>query len=238
MSGEGRATGAGNDAERIVIVDDHAIVRHGLSRLIAGETDLVVSGEAETTEEALDLLERGDADLVVVDLALGGSDGLDLIRRIAGQYPEVRILVLSIYDESVYAERCLRAGASGYVMKEAAPRTVLQAIRTVLRGEIYVSEQMMERVLHRISGRRRDAHASPLEALTDRELQVLRLLGEGRTTREVADTLHRSVKTVETHRANIMKKLDLENATQLLHRAIVWVERERSGGTEGDSTPS
>ena len=221
-----------SDPARILIVDDHAIVRHGLARLIDEEDDLEVCAEAGSFGEALEALEREDPDLAVVDLALEGADGLELIKRIASENGVVRSLVLSMYDESLYAERSLRAGASGYVMKEEATRTVVAAIRTVLDGEIYVSDEILDRILRKVSGRGPTMAESPLESLTDRELQVFRLLGEGHSTREVAEILHLSVKTIETHRAKIMRKLDLENATQLLHRAIAWVQQEM-GGEEG-----
>lgn len=218
------------DAEssaRILVVDDHAIVRHGLVRLLDAEDDLEVCGEAATRREALEATRRLEPDLAVVDLALEGADGLELIKQLCDESGEIRCLVLSMYDESLYAERSLRAGASGYVMKEEATETLVEAIRSVLAGEIYVSERIMDRILQKLAGRGSRLRESPLEELTDRELQVFRLLGQGRSTREVAELLHLSVKTIESHRAKIMDKLDLANATQLLHRAIEWVHRER-----------
>lgn len=222
------------DPARILIVDDHAIVRHGLVRLVENEPGLRVCGEAATIQEAIELVDREEPDLAIVDLALEGADGLELIKRISGQNGRVRSLVLSMYDESLYAERSLRAGASGYVMKEKATQTVIAAIRTVLDGEVHVSDEILDRILRKVAGGGTDVAESPLEALTDRELQVFRLLGEGHSTREVAEILHLSVKTIETHRAKIMRKLDLDNATHLLHRAIAWVQQEIGGEGGGE----
>ncbi len=225
---------ADSAAIRILLVDDHAIVRKGLRGLVEAEDDLTVCAEATSPTGALEMAEEHEPDLAVVDIALEGADGLDLISRLFDRFPDLRTLVLSMYDESVYAERALRAGASGYVMKDEATETLIEAIRTVLAGDVWVSDRIMERILRRMTGRRDVAGGSPLEALTDREIQVFRMIGEGRSTREVADLLHLSVKTIETHRANIMDKLDLDGASQLMHRAIEWVQRSRGGsGEEG-----
>lgn len=212
---------------RILVVDDHAIVRHGLVRLLEAHDDLEVCGEAADADEALRLVDELGPGMAVVDLALEGTDGLELVERITEGSGMIRCLVLSVHDESLYAERALRAGASGYVMKEEATDTLVKAIRTVLDGEVFVSERIMDGILRKLAGRASGLVGSPLETLTDRELQVFRLLGEGNSTREVADQLGLSMKTIETHRAKIMDKLGLENATQLLHRAIEWVQRER-----------
>ena len=227
MNGDDERAFDGAHPARILVVDDHAIVRDGLVRLLNAQDDLDVCDQAAASEKALEAVRRLDLDLAVVDLALEGADGLELIKQICSEDGKIRCLVLSMYDESLYAERALRAGASGYVMKEEATETLVEAIREVLRGEIYVSERIMERILRKLAGRGPGLTESPLEALTDRELQVFRLLGEGHSTREVAELLELSVKTIESHRAKIMNKLDLENATQLLHRAIEWVHRER-----------
>lgn len=225
MSADPNGRSGRGGPRRIVVVDDHAVVRQGLIRLLDSEPDLEVCGEATNPDEALEVVERLSPDLVVVDLALEGADGLDLLKRIAGL--DIRCVVLSMYDESLYAERALRAGASGYVMKEEATETIIEAARAVLDGNIHVSEPIMERILKKLANR--PSEESPLEFLTDRELQVFRLLGEGNSTREIAELLDLSVKTIETYRAHIMDKLDLENATQLLHRAMEWVHRERGG---------
>lgn len=209
---------------RILLVDDHPLLREGIARAVGRESDMEVVGQAGSAEEALAEARRLQPDLVVLDLALGEADGMDLLPRLRRAAEDALVVILSMFDEAVYAERCLRAGASGYVMKEAASETLVAALRQVLAGEIAVSEDVRARLVRRVAGRSGDS--GPVEALTDRELQVFRLLGEGRSTREVAEALHLSVKTIESHRAGIMDKLGLEHANQLVHRAVGWVQRE------------
>jgi DNA-binding NarL/FixJ family response regulator len=194
----------------VFLVDDHPIVRQGLALLINREPDLAVCGDAEETGTALRRIEELKPDLVVVDISLNGPDGLD-------------VLMLSMLDESMYAERALRDGASGYIMKQEATELVLVAIRRILGGEIYVSDRMANRMLHRfVGGNQEGLPRSPIADLTDRELEVFRLIGEGRGTRQIAEELHLSVKTVESYQAHIKEKLALKNGRELVQRAIQW----------------
>lgn len=211
-------------AHTVLLVDDHPLLRQGITRVLMDEPDLEVVGQAATVEEALDATRELEPDAVVLDLALGDDDGFDAISRLRRADGRPPILVLSMFDELVYAERCLRAGASGYVMKEEASETLVKAIRTVLQGDVAVSPAVRDRLARRLAG---TAAEGPVDSLTDRELQVFRMVGEGRSTREVAEALQLSVKTIETHRSKIMRKLELENATQLLHRAVTWMHEKR-----------
>ncbi|GIV60446.1 MAG: DNA-binding response regulator [Rhodothermaceae bacterium] len=213
------------DAASIFLVDDHPIVREGLFRLIDREPDLGVCGEAEDAAGALDGLARTSPDVVVVDLSLKGSSGLDLIRDIKARWPGMKVLVLSMYDEAYYAERALRAGAMGYVMKQEPPRTVLDAIRQVRAGEVYVSRSVASRVLQGMAGAARPAPDALLERLSDRELQVFHMIGEGLSYPEVAARLSLSVKTVESHVERIKEKLAMNSGRELLLRAVEWVLR-------------
>lgn len=208
---------------KIFLVDDHPIVRQGLAQLINQEADLVVCGEAETSKQALEVAGALHPDLAIVDLALKSSSGLDLIKTFRTLMPSMVTLVLSMYDEKLYAERALRAGALGYVMKQEATATLLDAIRDVLRGNIYVSKQQATRMVQTLITTTSEGGVSPLRRLSDRELEVLRFIGEGSSTRQIAETLHLSVKTVETHRAHLMDKLQLANATELMRYAVNWV---------------
>lgn len=208
----------------ILVVDDHPLLRQGVIRVLADEPDLEVVGEVATVEEALDQGRSLEPELVILDLGLAGSDGLHAIPRLRRSGGNPCVLVLSVFDEMVYAERCLRAGAGGYLMKEEASHRLVRAIRTVLAGEVWVSRAVRNQLARRLAGTVREG---PAQKLTDRELQVFRMLGEGRSTREIAEALSLSVKTIETHRAKVMRKLALENATQLLHRAVSWVQETR-----------
>lgn len=211
----------------IFLVDDHPIVRQGLTRLINGEKDLTVCGEAESAEQAMTALETQQPDLAIVDLSLKGLSGLTLIKEIKTRFPQVSILVVSMHGEAFYAERVLRLGAKGYVMKQEAPDTILKAIRLVLRGELYVSEPLAKRLLRTVvAGEPGDrADESPLQRLSDRELEVFGLIGRGLGTRQIAEQLYLSVKTVESYREHIKDKLQLENATELLQQAIQWTQQ-------------
>ncbi len=213
---------------RVVIVDDHPIVRHGLKVLINSEADLEVCGEASSIQEARSVISELNPELALVDLSLKDESGLDLIKDLRVRHPNLRILVVSIHNEAVYAERVLRTGALGYVAKQEATYELLQAIRKVLEGEVYVSERVTSSMLGRMSGKE-GASPSSVEALTDRELQVFQLIGSGKTTREIAKTLHLSIKTIETYRSHIKTKLELRNATELVQRAANWVQEEGIG---------
>ncbi len=210
--------------KRILVVDDHPMMRQGLAQLVGAETDLIICGEAENAESALDCLKTLRPDLVLADISLPGKNGLELIKDFQALQPGLPILVISMHDESLYAERVLRAGGRGYIMKQEGGKKLMQAIRQVLDGKIYVSEKMSALILEMFSGRRAGAEGSPVENLTDREFEVFQLIGEGKGTREIAEKLHLSVKTVDVHRTNIKKKLKLESATELIRFAVRWSE--------------
>ena len=203
-------------------MDDHPIVRQGLALLINREPDLAVCGDAEEAGSAMRRIGELKPDLIVVDISLSGPDGLDLLKNIRALDPNLPVLILSMFDESLYAERSLNAGASGYIMKQEATERVLVAIRRILGGEIYVSDRMASRMLHRFVGGSRVGQPSPIAGLSDRELEVFRLIGEGHGTRQIAEDLHISMKTVETYQAHIKEKLLLKNARELVQRAIEW----------------
>ena len=213
----------------ILVVDDHPVLRRGLASLIESEPDLAVSGEAATFGAALEAIRENQPDLVIVDLVLEGRDGLELVKEMKARHPGIPALVLSMHDESVYAERSLKAGARGYVTKQQLDDTVLVAIRRLLAGETYMSDQLEARLAAKFLGGQTLATGSPLDALSDRELQVFRLIGQGRSTRQVAETLHLSIKTIESHREHIKQKLTLETAAELAHRATQWVETGNIG---------
>ena len=215
-----------NPAKRILIVDDHPMMRQGLAMLINNEPDLKVCAEADNARQALDIVVSQKLDLMLVDISLPDKNGLELIKDIQSQNSKLPILAVSMHDEALYAERVLRAGARGYIMKQEGGKKLLLAIRQVLSGQISVSEKMSARILEIFSGRRADKTASPVENLTDREFEVFQLIGDGRGTREIAEHLHLSVKTVEVHRANIKMKLKLKTATDLVRHAVRWVESE------------
>jgi DNA-binding NarL/FixJ family response regulator len=210
------------EKRRVLIVDDHPIVRQGLALLINREPDLAVCGDAEEASAALSRIEELKPDLVVVDISLNGPDGLDLLKSIRARDATLPVLILSMMDELLYAERGLRAGANGYIMKQQATEQVLIAIRRILGGEIYVSERMANKMLHLFVGGAPAEPSSPVADLTDRELEVFRLIGEGHGTRQIADELHLSVKTVESYQAHIKDKLLLRNGRELVQRAIQW----------------
>ncbi|HEX7862312.1 MAG TPA: response regulator transcription factor [Verrucomicrobiae bacterium] len=209
---------------RILLVDDHPIVRQGLAEMIDQERDLQVCGTAEDVHKALDALEKVKPDLVIADISLKGSNGIELLKNIKVRYPRTLVLVLSMHDESLYAVRALRAGAAGYIMKQEATEKVLTAIRLVLTGEIYLSEKMEKKMMHQLVGGRTARTGSPIEDLSDRELEVFGLIGQGHGTRQIAEELHLSIKTIESHRAHIKEKLNLRTATELVQHAIQWRE--------------
>jgi DNA-binding NarL/FixJ family response regulator len=208
---------------RILIVDDHPIVRQGLAELINHEEDFVVCGQAEDYHEALTAVGQCDPDMAVVDISLKETSGLELIKDIHLQHPDLPILALSMHDETLYAERALRAGAMGYIMKQEATENVIAAIRRVLGGEIYVSDRMASRMVRKLVTGQTVTNASPVDSLSDRELEVFRLIGKGHGTRQISERLCLSVKTIETYRAHIKDKLALADAAELLQYAIQWV---------------
>ncbi len=225
MSKSARARPA-KPAARILIVDDHPIVREGLIKLIELEGDLAVVGEAETAAEARKAAEQLKPDLVILDITLREGNGLDLLKDLRVRCPKTAVLVLSMHDESIYAERVLKAGARGYLMKDQARGNVVAALRKVLAGEVYLSPHMAQQVLSRVTTGAAPAGGSPLDALSDRELEVFRLLGRGLSTRQVAHELHRSIRTIDAHRENIKRKLRLSSAAELVQRAVLWVREE------------
>ncbi len=209
---------------RIFIVDDHPMMRDGLKLLINAEPDLAVCGEAGDGLQALDELGRARPDLVLVDITLPGKSGLELLKDLQAMQPELPVLVISMHDETVYAERVLRAGGRGYVMKQVGGRKLLEAIRKVLSGQVYVSEAMAARILEAFSGGQHPSSPSHVGRLTDREFEVFQLIGEGHGTSDIAGKLHLSVKTVEAHRANMKQKLGVKTATELVREAVRWME--------------
>jgi DNA-binding NarL/FixJ family response regulator len=206
-----------------MIVDDHPLMRRGYAELISGEPTLELCGEASTCADAIKLARKLKPDLVVVDISLPDSSGLELIKQIAASSLVAKVLVSSIHDESVYAERCLRAGAMGYINKTEPPETVIEAMLSILSGDIYLSPRMTRRLLKQVARTEKGHEGTSIEQLTDRELEVFDLIGRGLTTREIAGRLHLSVKTVETYRDNIKEKLGLTNSAELVRHAVHWV---------------
>ena len=215
---------------RVLIVDDHPIVRQGLKRMIETEPDMEVCGEAATEAQARRAIRELMPDIVIVDLALQEGDGLELVRDVHAHHPDVPMLVLSMHDETIYAERLLAEGASGYIMKQAAADQLLNALRAVLRGERYLSEQLAQTLGVRDGGTEGDA-VDPVRRLSNRELQVLNLVGRGVSSRDIAAELGLSVKTVESHRQSIKRKLNLATNSQLLQYAMSWFNWRRGGTT-------
>lgn len=209
-----------------MIVDDHAVVRSGLRHLIEDEPHLEVCCECGNPDDALTCAQAESPDLAIVDVSLDGRSGLDLVTRLTTQLPDLRVLVLSMYDELLFAERALRAGAHGYIMKARAMHDVLTAVARVAEGKTYVSDAVTERLFATATGRPGESVAvSPVDSLTDREREVFQMIGQGLRTREIAERLHLSVKTVETHRSHIKDKLGLKHSAELVRQAVSWVER-------------
>ena len=211
--------------KKIFIVDDHSVVRQGLSLIINQEEDLEVCGGAPDEQEALTAMDALQPDVAIVDLSLKGSSGLDLIKAVRDRGWNFPVLVLSMHDEALYAERALRAGANGYIMKEQADEAVLDGIRSVLKGDIYVSRQVQARMLQQYIGGQKEL--SGVETLSDRELQIFEMIGQGLSTQQMADRLELSVKTIEAHRVRIKKKLKTDTASQLMQQAVLWVDEHR-----------
>ena len=207
---------------KIYIVDDHPLVRAGLTLLISGQSDIEICGETDNAADALRQVDATQPDLVVIDISIKGGSGLDLVKQIHARTPQIKMLVSSMHDEILFAERALRAGAMGYVNKEEAAHEIVHAIRKILDGQIYLSSRMSNQILHRLTGRPADADPSTIGNLSDREMEVFGLIGQGRTTKQIAEHLHLSGKTIETYRENLKKKLDLKNASELARRAMQW----------------
>jgi DNA-binding NarL/FixJ family response regulator len=212
--------------KKILLVDDHPFMRAGLAGLIDRQPDMMVCGEAGNPMEAFQALEKNHPDLVLTDLTMPGRSGLEFIKDLRAANPQLAILVVSMHDELVHAERALRAGARGYIMKEAGGENLLTALRQVLRGEVYVSPRMSARILEGLSGGKPRGSSSPIEKLTDREFEIFQLIGQGKSTRDIAAQLHLSPKTVDVHRANIKEKLGLTDVTSLIRHAVRWVETQ------------
>jgi DNA-binding NarL/FixJ family response regulator len=215
-----------NSGRRILIVDDHPMMRTGLAQLIGHEADLKAGAEASNGRQALEAVGKTHFDLVLLDISLPDKNGLELIKDLRALRPELPVLVVSMHDEMIYAERVLRAGGRGYIMKQEGGQKFLQAIRQVLAGQIYVSEEMSARILETYSGRQPESSGSPVQRLSDREFEVFQLIGQGIGTRAVAEQLHLSVKTVEVHRANIKEKLGVMTATELVRYAVRWLDAQ------------
>jgi len=212
---------------RVFVVDDHPIVRQGLALLIDQEPDLVVCGAAEEAGAALTAIAASRPDILILDISLPGPDGIELLKTIRSTDPELPILVLSMHDETIYAERALRAGANGYIMKQEATENVLVALRRILRQEVYLSDRIASRMLRQLVSHQRATGPTPIARLSDRELEVFRLIGGGLGTRQIAEELRLSVKTVESYQAHIKDKLGLQSSRDLVQRAIEWRMSER-----------
>jgi DNA-binding NarL/FixJ family response regulator len=210
---------------KVLIVDDHPIFCLGMSELINKENDLFVCGSVESAKQTCGAIGKLNPDLAIVDISLKDGNGIDLVEKIKNHFGTLPVLVLSMYDESLYAERALMAGARGYIMKQEAVASVVNAIRKVLAGEVYASDAVKEKVFQRLTSQQLSSVKSPLDVLTNRELEVFRLVGEGLSTKEIADRLHLSIKTIGTYRENIKEKLNLKHFTELVKFAVHWSEK-------------
>ncbi|MGA2555731.1 MAG: response regulator transcription factor [Verrucomicrobiota bacterium] len=215
--------------KKILIVDDHPMMREGLAQLIGHDPALKVCGDAGDAAAALEKTAALKPDLVLVDLSLPGKNGLELIKDMQALHPGVLVLAISMHDEGLYAERVLRAGGRGYIMKQEGGKKIAQAVRQVLDGHIYVSEKMSAKILEIFSGHAAAVAASPVEKLTDREFEVFQLIGQGLDTKPMAEKLHLSTKTIEVHRANIKAKLSLNSVAELIRYAVRWAESQNTG---------
>jgi DNA-binding NarL/FixJ family response regulator len=219
---------------RVLIVDDHPIVREGLRSILDGEDDLTVCGEAEAAREARIAIKELNPDVVITEFSLKQGDGIDLVREVRAHHPRLPILVLSSHDEAIYAERMLAAGANGYIMKQAASEQFLGSLRQVLDGHIYVSEAVGNNMIHKFAAGGPQRSANPIDRLSNRELQILHMIGKGMSTREAAQALHLSIKTIESHRQRIKRKLNLNTGTQLIRFAVTGLfNPEELIGPEG-----
>jgi DNA-binding NarL/FixJ family response regulator len=212
----------------VLVVDDHPLMRQGLALLINQQQDLHVCGEAEEAQAAMQAIAQLRPDIMILDISLKGPDGIELLKNIRATEPDLPVLVLSMHDEAIYAERALRARANGYIMKQEATEKVLVAVRRILSGEVYLSERMSNKMLQQYIGGTPNMIQSRIASLSDRELEVFRRIGEGRATREIAEELHLSVKTVETYQAHIKDKLALRSGRELIQHAIQWKINEKT----------
>ena len=222
MAQSGAPGGGKRRVRRVLIVDDHPIVRQGLRRVMENEDDLTVCGEAETARDARAAIKELNPDVVIADISLKQGDGIELVRDVRAHYPQLPILVLSMHDETIYAERMLSAGANGYIMKQAASEQFLVSLRRVLDGGIYVSEAVGNNMIQKFAAGGSYISANPIDRLSNRELQILHMIGKGMSTRETAHSLNLSIKTVESHRQRIKRKLNLNTGTQLVQYAVNW----------------
>lgn len=211
---------------RILLIDDHPLLRTGIGQLISQQKDMTICGEVDDSLKALDAIQEKSPDIVVLDITLKKMSGIEVLKHIKVRFPKVKVLILSMHDETLYAPRALRAGASGYIMKQEAAENVIAALRKINSGEVYISERMATQMLSRMVGGRATPISSPVDLLSDRELEVFTLLGRGDGTRDIAEKLNLSVKTIESHRAHIKEKLNLKNATELVRHAVQWVASE------------
>ena len=218
---------------KVLLVDDHPIIRHGVAALIQSEADLEVCAEADTPHGALEAVAQHKPDVVLADLSFEGLSGIELIKDFKVRHPNLPVLILSMHDESFYAERVLRAGAMGYIMKQEASEQVVNALRRVLSGQIYLSQKMCTRLLNSVFDNKATDRESPIETLSDRELEVFELIGQGLATRQIAQKLHLSVKTIESHRAHVKSKLGLKTSTELVQAAIRWIEHTEGVAKQG-----
>ncbi|MBX9652578.1 response regulator transcription factor [bacterium] len=213
--------------KKVMIVDDHPLVREGVVGLLSAQADLEVCAEASRVAEAIELAAAKNPDVAIIDLTLKDGNGIALIKVLKEQYPELKMLVLSMHDETLFAERALRAGAVGYLSKDKVSRTIVQAVRAVLAGKIYLSQRMTQHMMQRMVGGAAASSQSPIERLTDREIEIFQLIGQGWTTRRIATALELSPQTVETHREHIKEKLELNNTVELTTHAVQWVLENR-----------
>ena len=215
-----------DNRKRVLLVDDHAVVRYGMAQIINQQSDLVVCGEEEDAAHALSAIGKLKPDLVIADISLKDSSGLELMRNIKAQYSGLPVLVVSTHDESIYAEIAFRAGALGYLMKAEALDKIVSAIRRVLSGNVYVSDALAAKMLQQQVRGQKDIEQSPVKGLSDRELEVFQLIGQWKKTKEIAQELHLSIKTIEYYREQIKQKLNLNSAVELIQHATAWVQRE------------
>jgi len=220
----GNSRTLGGKKIRIYIIEDHPIFRHGLIQLLNAEAGIDVCGESDNHLSGLRGVRDQKPDFVVVDISLKDSSGIELIKDIRDYFPKMPILALSMHDENIYAERVLRAGARGYLMKQEAPEIIIRAIRQIMEGKVFVSDQMAAKMLSVFAEGRTNIKGSPVDILSDRELEVFRMIGEGSSTRQIAEKLHVSIKTVENHRAHIKDKLNLQGSIELIQHATLWVQ--------------
>lgn len=223
----GKKTGTKRSKNKVLVVDDHPIVRQGLTQLINQESDFVVCGDAGDIPQALSAIEECKPDIIIVDISLGHTSGIRLIEDLSRNYPELAILALSMHDESIYAERCLKAGAKGYIMKQEPPEKVVTALRKILEGDIYISDKLGTKLLNKFVTKRADSSGSPVELLSNRELEVFQLVGQGLKTRKIAEELNLSVKTVETYIDHIKKKMNFDDSRDLFLHAVQWTMNEK-----------